>query len=148
LTDLLKEILGAAHGTDILLFLHRNREPRPTNEIMNAVGVSNWATAASSLRRLERAGLVVMKSGTVGRYKSRARLWMLEPNYGAKVATMLEDLARLGSVHAAMAADPSPGEGLEHLKGPERPAIADVELAREKIVSAVQTVVGKVAATL
>ncbi len=133
-------VLSAAHAPQILLFLHRNREPAPTNRIMNAIGVSNWGTAASSLQKLEEAGLVVMRVGSVGRYKSRARLWALEPNLGVKVAYVLEELSRVGSQHARTS--------LEAPKGLERVGIADLELAREKLATVVQEITSKVAPVL
>ena len=67
----------------------------------------------------------------VGRYRSRAKFWRIEPHFGTKVAAALEDAERL-SVEAASA---------RKLLPTERPGIVDIESQGQKLVMVMQSVV-------
>jgi hypothetical protein len=101
-----------------------------TKDIMEALGIRNWSTVTSVLRRLEHAKLVSVEEVNVGRYKSRAKLWRIEPHFGAKVAAALEDAERL-SVEAAS----------NHKLPTERPGIVDIESQGQRLVMVMQSVV-------
>ena len=87
-------LLEEKHSTDVLLFLRRHEGPAITKTIMVAIGVRNWATVARTLRKLEEARLVTHVEARIGKYSSRAQMWRLEPNFGARVAATLEDVER------------------------------------------------------
>jgi DNA-binding HxlR family transcriptional regulator len=87
-------LLEERHSTEVLLFLGRHDGPAITKTIMAAIGVRNWATIASTLRKLEEARLVTHVEARVGKYASRAQMWRLEPNFGVKVAATLEVVER------------------------------------------------------
>jgi DNA-binding HxlR family transcriptional regulator len=133
LEDFVRDVLGASHSIEVLLFLRRQSAPIATNDIMRAVGVTNWATMTMTLRRLESARMVVLEERNVGRYKSRAKFWTLEPTFGAKVAASLEEANRWG-IEAARSSGGGPKVG-------ERPAIVNVEEVGEKLVTVMQEAV-------
>jgi hypothetical protein len=101
-----------------------------TKDIMEALGIRNWSTATSMLRKLEVAGLVSMEDAKVGRYRSVEKLWRIEPQFGAKVAAALEEAER-GIEAAARGRYPSAG----------RPGIIDVESSGERLVIMVENAV-------
>jgi hypothetical protein len=106
-----------------------------TKEIMEGLGIRNWATATSVLQKLGEARLVSMEEVNVGRYRSRAKLWRIEPHFGAKVAAALEDVERW-SMEASSGKLPSS----------ERRGIVDIESPGERLVmvmqSAIKTAIG------
>jgi DNA-binding PadR family transcriptional regulator len=101
-----------------------------TKDIMEALGIRNWATATRILRKLEAARLVTVEEQNVGRYKSKAKFWRIEDS-GAKVATALEEAQRLSE--QATSPDKFPIAG--------RPGIVDIQSQGEKLVVMVQNVV-------
>ena len=104
-----------------------------TNEIMKGLEMKNWATITRRLRRLEEAHLLIVEERAVGRYKSKAKFWSLEPRFGVKVAAMLEEANRWG-VEASISSEESP-------KTSERAAIVDIESAGQKLVMVIQRAV-------
>ena len=124
-------LLEGSQSVRVLLFLHRQTRPTMTKEVMAALHIKNWATAASILSRLEEAKLVRLQEVSVGRYKSKAKLWAIEPHFGAKVAAALEEVERLSTEAAALHKLPTTG----------RPGILDVESHGEKLVMVIQNVI-------
>ena len=86
------KLLEERHSTAILLFLYKHQVPVITKSIMSAIEVRNWATIASTLSKLEEAGLVTHIETKIGKYASKAQLWRLEPKFGVKVAATLEEV--------------------------------------------------------
>jgi DNA-binding MarR family transcriptional regulator len=128
----LASVFGRSHSVRILLFLNRQPGAVMTKDVMEALGIRNWSTMTAMLQRLEEARLVTVENVSVGPYKSRAKLWRIEPNFGSKVAKALEEVERLSA------------EAISPQKPPsnERPGVIDIESAGEKLVTVVQTAVG------
>jgi hypothetical protein len=122
--------LEGSHSVRILMFLHRQSRPVMTKEIMESLGIRNWSTATSILQRLGEARLVSMEEVNVGRYKSRAKFWRIEPHFGVKVAAALENVERW-SMEASSGMLPSS----------ERRGIVDIESPAEKLVMVVQNAI-------
>jgi hypothetical protein len=115
--------LEGSHSVRVLLFLHRQSGPVMTKDVMEALGISNWATVTGILQRLGEAKLVSVEEVSVGRYKSRAKLWRIEPHFGAKVASALEDVERWSTAASS-----------EKLPSTGRPGIIDIESPGQKLV--------------
>jgi DNA-binding MarR family transcriptional regulator len=122
--------LEGPHSIRILLFLNRQTRPIMTKDIMEALGIRNWTTATSILRKLERANLVSVEELNVGRYKSRARLWRIQ-SFGSKIAAALED------------AQKSEKAAFEDNQPAGRPGIVDIQAQGEKLALLVHTVMKK-----
>jgi len=137
LVGYVKGVLEGSQSVRILLFLHRQSGPKMTKDIMEALRIKNWSTATGMLRRLEEAKLVRLEEVSVGRYKSRAKLWRIEPHFGARVAAALEEVQRLSTEAAVFHQLPTTG----------RPGILDVESSGERLVlivqNAIRTATGK-----
>ncbi len=118
---------------EIILFLHRRDRPVATNDIMKALRIKNWATATKTLRMLEEARLVTKEERSVGRYKSKANLWAIEPKFGARIAELLEKANLLSQEALASSYEPP--------KMAERPGIVDIESAGERLVTILQEAV-------
>ena len=109
----------------VLLFLNRQSKPVMTKEVMDALGISDWATATAILRRLEAARLVSLEEQKVGRYKSRAKFWRIQ-GFGTKIAAALEEAQKWSEE----AANKVPQSG--------RVGIVDIESQGEKVAMIVQ----------
>lgn len=106
-----------------------------TKDVMSGLGISNWSTVTRTLQKLEKARLVSVNEANVGLHKSRAKFWRVEPQFGTKVASALEEAER--NVEEASA---------HGIRQNGRPAILDIESPTAKLVilveNAVKTAVG------
>jgi hypothetical protein len=133
LDDFLKLFEGP-HAVKVLLLLNGGRTPVATKDIMNALGIKNWATIAKTLDSLKEARLIALEEKSIGRYKTKTKFWSVEPGVGTKVADLLQEASRL-----AQEARVTPEKPSKRVDG--RPAVIDIESVEEKLESAEEKLV-------